>query len=99
MLKWNDVLQFATKGNPKPPRRVEKTEDEWKSQLTADEFYIIRKKGTERAFTGEYCEAHEPGKYACRGCGTLLFDSGLKFESGTGWPSFTQPVSDDVVSY
>src|ERR1044071_5032310 len=46
-----------------------------------------------------YCEAHEPGKYACRACGTLLFDSTVKFESGTGWPSFTQPVSDNVISY
>jgi peptide-methionine (R)-S-oxide reductase len=99
MLKWSDVLQYASKGNPKPPRRVEKTDDEWKDQLTSDEYYIIRKKGTERAFSGEYCEAHEPGLYACRACGTQLFDSGLKFESGTGWPSFTQPVSEDVVAY
>ena len=99
MLKWADVLQYASKGNPTPPRRVEKSDEEWKKELSSDEFYIIRKKGTERAFTGEYCEAHEPGLYACRACGTLLFDSGLKFESGTGWPSFTQPVSEDVVAY
>ncbi|HMJ70977.1 MAG TPA: peptide-methionine (R)-S-oxide reductase MsrB [Cyclobacteriaceae bacterium] len=99
MLKWADVLQFATKGNPKPPLRVEKSEDDWKNELTSDEFYVIRKKGTERAFSGEYCEAHEPGLYACRACGTLLFDSTLKFESGTGWPSFTQPVSEDAISY
>ncbi len=70
-----------------------------KELLTGDEYYIIRKKGTERAFTGEYCEAHEPGKYACRACGTLLFDSTVKFESGTGWPSFTAPASEDVVKY
>lgn len=99
MLKWIDVLQFAGKGNPIPPRRVEKSDDEWKKLLTDEEFYIARKKGTERAFTGEYCEAHDPGLYACRCCGTLLFDSGLKFESGTGWPSFTQPYTPDVVAY
>lgn len=98
MLTWADVLKYASNGNPKPPRRVEKSEEEWKKLLTSDEYYIIRKKGTERAFTGEYCEAHEPGLYACRACGTLLFDSSLKFESGTGWPSFTQPVSDNVVA-
>lgn len=99
MLKWNDVLNFAGKGNPTPPRRVEKTEEEWKKLLTSDEFNVIRRKGTERAFSGEYCEAHEPGRYACRACGTLLFDSGLKFESGTGWPSFTQPVTEDAIAY
>ena len=78
---------------------MEKTEDEWKQVLTADEYYVIRKKGTERAFTGEYCEAHEPGKYACRACGTLLFDSTVKFESGTGWPSFAQPATENVINY
>jgi methionine-R-sulfoxide reductase len=99
MLKWNDVLRFATKGNPVPPRRVQKSDEEWKKILTPDQFMIARKKGTERAFTGEYCEAHEPGLYACRCCNTLLFDSSLKFESGTGWPSFTQPVEENVVAY
>jgi methionine-R-sulfoxide reductase len=99
MLKWIDVLQFASKGNPVPPQRVAKSDDEWKKLLTEEEFYIARKKGTERAFTGEYCEAHDPGLYACRCCGTLLFDSSLKFESGTGWPSFTQPYTENVVAY
>ena len=99
MLKWPDVLKFGKSGNPTPPKKVVKTDEEWKKILTPDQFQVIRKKGTERAFTGEYCEAHEPGLYACRACGTPLFDSGLKFESGTGWPSFTQPVTEDVVSY
>lgn len=99
MLKWNDVLRFAGKGNPTPPRRVEKSDDEWKKILTPEQYMIARKKGTERAFTGEYCEAHDPGLYACRCCNTLLFDSTLKFESGTGWPSFTQPVEDNVIAY
>lgn len=99
MTNWNDVLRYASKGNPAPPKRVEKSEDEWKEVLTTDEYYVIRKKGTERAFSGEYCEAHEPGRYACRACGTLLFDSTVKFESGTGWPSFTQPVENNVINY
>jgi peptide-methionine (R)-S-oxide reductase len=98
-MKWSDVIQYATKGNPTPDKRVEKSEDEWKKLLTPDEFRITRHKGTERAFTGEYCEAHEPGLYACRCCGTTLFDSGQKFESGTGWPSFTEPVKDNVIQY
>lgn len=99
IMKWSDVLMFAKKGNPQPDRRVTKSDDEWKKELKAEEFQILRKKGTERAFTGEYCEAHEPGLYACRGCGTPLFDSRQKFESGTGWPSFTIPVKDNVIKY
>jgi methionine-R-sulfoxide reductase len=98
-LKWLDVLAFASKGNPTPPSRVEKSEEEWKKILTPEEFLVCRKKGTERAFTGEYCEAHDPGLYACRCCGTPLFDSRIKFESGTGWPSFTIPVEDNVIKY
>lgn len=91
-MKWLDVLKYARDGSPAPDKRVEKSDAEWQQQLTPEQFYITRKKGTERAFTGEYCEAHDPGLYACRCCGTLLFDSFEKFESGTGWPSFTIPV-------
>lgn len=99
MLKWIDVLQFANKGNPKPPKRVEKSNEEWKKQLTPEQYQIARLKGTERAFTGEYCEAHEQGLYACLCCGSLLFDSRIKFESGTGWPSFTQPIEENAIAY
>src|ERR1051325_8112414 len=99
IMKWSDVLMFAKKGNPQPDRHVTKSDEEWKKELKPEEFQILRKKGTERAFTGEYCEAHEPGLYACRGCGTPLFDSRQKFESGTGWPSFTIPVKDNVIKY
>lgn len=99
MLKWNDVLNFAKTGNPVPPRRDNRSDEDWKKILSPAEYQIARMKGTERAFTGEYCEAHDPGLYGCRCCGTLLFDSGLKFESGTGWPSFTQPVDPNVVAY
>ncbi|MCX6139685.1 MAG: peptide-methionine (R)-S-oxide reductase MsrB [Candidatus Kapabacteria bacterium] len=73
--------------------KVTKTDEEWKAELTADEFRIARKKGTERAFTGAYWDNHEKGLYLCRCCGTELFPSETKFESGTGWPSFFDPVS------
>lgn len=99
MLKWTDVLKLAGSKNLNPPARIAKTDAEWRALLTEEEFYVTRKKGTERPFTGEYCEAHDPGLYACRCCGTHLFDSGLKFESGTGWPSFTQPVAENAIAY
>lgn len=98
-MNWNDVIKFANNGNPKPPQTVEKTENEWRELLTAEEFRITRMHGTEPAFSGEYCEAHEPGKYGCVCCGTTLFDSGLKFTSSSGWPSFSEPTSDDVIKY
>ncbi len=98
-MNWNDVIRYANNGSPKPDQRVEKTDKEWQNILSPEEFRITRQKGTERAFSGEYCEAHEPGLYACRCCGTLLFDSNLKFESHSGWPSFTEPVKDNVIKY
>lgn len=98
-MKWLDVLRYAREGSPAPEKRVAKSDEEWQQELTPAEFLIARKKGTERAFTGEYCEAHEPGLYACRCCGTLLFDSSTKFESRSGWPSFTVPVKDNVIKY
>ncbi len=99
MIKWLDVLNYARNGNPEPPLRVEKTNNEWKELLTEEEFRITRSKGTERAFTGEFCSAFEPGLYECTCCNTLLFDSNQKFESGTGWPSFTQPLEENVIKY
>ena len=99
MITWQDVLKFTRSGNPKPPEHVVRTEVEWKELLTPEQYQITRKKGTERAFTGAYCKAHEPGPYACRCCNTLMFDSQLKFESGTGWPSFTQPFSENAIAY
>lgn len=98
-LIWKDVLHFAQKGNPTPPRRDERSEEEWRKVLTPDEFYVTRMHGTERAGTGEYCAAFDPGLYECRCCGTLLFDSAEKFESGTGWPSFTQPLAENAIKY
>jgi peptide-methionine (R)-S-oxide reductase len=67
---------------------VQKSEQEWRQKLTADEFYILRQAGTEKPFTGQYVKEKTPGVYTCAGCGNALFDSQTKFESGTGWPSF-----------
>jgi len=98
-MNWNDVIKFANHGSPQPPKRVDKSEEEWKSILTEEEYRITRKKGTERAFSGEYCEAHEAGQYACRCCDTTLFDSTLKFDSSSGWPSFNEPFENNVIKY
>ena len=76
---------------------VTKTDDEWKKTLTADQYYILREKGTERAFTGAYWDNHEKGMYVCAADGQPLFSSEHKFDSGTGWPSYWQPVNKDAV--
>ena len=98
-MKWIDVLKYASQGNPAPDKRVVKSDEDWKKLLTDEQYLVARKKGTERAFSGEYCEAHDPGLYACICCETPLFDSRTKFESGTGWPSFAEPVKDNVIKY
>jgi peptide methionine sulfoxide reductase msrA/msrB len=97
-MNWKDLQQIM-KSNPAPPRRVEKTNEEWKRLLTPDQYLVTRLHGTERPFSGEYCELFTPGIYNCLCCGTALFDSTVKFDSGTGWPSFTGPVNDNVVRY
>ena len=74
--------------------KIIKTDAEWQKQLTPEQFRITRKKGTERAFTGEYWNNHEPGVYQCVCCGMPLFNSETKFESGTGWPSFYTPIAE-----
>jgi methionine-R-sulfoxide reductase len=99
MIEWKDIMSIVKNGNATPPKRVEKSEEDWKRELTEEQFYVTRQKGTERAFSSEMCSKFEPGKYECVCCGTLLFDANEKFESGTGWPSFTQPVSNDVIAY
>ncbi len=99
MLNWNDILKLAENGNHKPPFRVEKTAVEWKEQLSDEAFYVTRNQGTERAHSSNMCTSFEPGKYACACCKVELFDATEKFDSGTGWPSFTQPVDPTHVAY
>lgn len=99
MLKWIDIIRFAGTGNPIPEKKVVKTNEEWHELLTPEEFRVTRLKGTERAHSSEMCSLFEPGKYACVCCGTLLFDANEKFESGTGWPSFTQPATENAIAY
>ena len=77
--------------------KIQKSDEEWASQLTPEQFRIARRHGTERAFTGQYWDEKTPGVYRCVCCGEPLFDSTTKYESGTGWPSFFQPISADKV--
>ena len=79
------------------PTRIEKTDAEWKAGLTEEEYRVLRQHGTERAFTGAYWDTKEPGVYRCAGCGAELFRSDTKYDSGSGWPSFTEPIAPDVV--
>jgi peptide-methionine (R)-S-oxide reductase len=78
--------------------KVDKPEEEWRKDLTPEQYAVCRMKGTERAFTGKYWNHHEQGVYRCAACGAELFGSGAKFDSGTGWPSFTAPMSPDTVA-
>lgn len=73
------------------------TPEEWKSRLTSEEYRVLREHGTERAFTGEFWNHHEKGKYTCAGCGEVLFESDTKFDSGTGWPSYYEPASGNCI--
>ena len=78
-------------------KKVQKSDADWRRDLTPEEYHIMREKGTERAFTGKYYNHHDHGTYVCAACGNPLFNSDAKFESGTGWPSFTVPIAPDAV--
>jgi methionine-R-sulfoxide reductase len=99
MITWSDILEFSQKTNPEPDSKITKSEAEWRQILTPEQFRVTRQHGTERPFSGEYCASFEPGIYGCACCQTPLFDSTEKFESGTGWPSFTQPLKDNAIRY
>jgi len=77
--------------------KIRKTDEEWRQQLTPEQYHVCRQKGTERAFTGAYYDSKEKGVYQCVCCGNELFDSETKFDSGTGWPSFWDPVAEENV--
>ena len=95
---------MTTKTNPETGTttpttpQVSRTDAEWREVLTPEQFRVLRQKGTERPFTGEYHDSKESGTYRCAGCGNPLFSSGTKFDSGTGWPSFTEPLGQDSVA-
>ncbi|MEZ4403701.1 MAG: peptide-methionine (R)-S-oxide reductase MsrB [Kofleriaceae bacterium] len=99
MLTWTTISQRVRDGNPPPPRRVEKDAATWRAELAPDVFLITRTARTERPNSSAMCHSVEPGRYRCACCATLLFDATAKFDSGSGWPSFTQPASDEVVAY
>lgn len=82
---------------PDMTAKISKTDADWARELTPEQFHILREKGTERAFTGAYWDEHRPGVYRCAACGTDLFTSDTKFESGTGWPSFYAPADPNAV--
>lgn len=99
MFTWKEVINFASKGNPAPDQRIEKSESEWRKILTPEQFRITRKKGTESPHSGALCTTYDQGKYNCVCCNTPLFDSTIKFDSSSGWPSFTQPIKENAIKY
>lgn len=99
MLTWKEVTNFSVKGNLNPDSRVEKSDTEWRAQLTPEQFRITRLKGTERPHSRALYSIYDEGKYNCICCGTPLFDSTIKFSSGSGWPSFTQPIKENAIKY
>ncbi|WP_207423434.1 peptide-methionine (R)-S-oxide reductase MsrB [Desertivirga brevis] len=99
MLRWIDVIKYSKYGNPEPVKRIEKSDEEWRMLLTEEQFRITRLKGTEKPYSGMYCRSYEPGQYACVCCRSLLFDSVDKYNSLSGWPSFTQPIQKSALKY
>lgn len=99
MLRWIDVIKYAKQGNPTPPHKDIRTPEEWAAMLSPEVYRITRLHGTERPHSSDMCTSFAAGLYGCACCGTLLFDAREKYDSGTGWPSFTQPYTIEAISY
>jgi len=97
--RWRQIVDLVRNGNAKPPRRVERSDAEWRAILTDEQYRVTRRKDTERPFSSALCSLFEPGLYRCVCCDTPIFDSTSKFDAGTGWPSFAAPIAPDVVRY
>lgn len=95
-LTWPGVLRLAREGNPTPPRRDERTPQQWREVLSREQYRVARSAGTEMPFSSDLCSLFTAGLYQCVCCGTELFDSSTKFESGTGWPSFFNPLPGSI---
>ena len=98
-MNWNQILQTIKNGNAKPKRRVEKTQIEWASLLPQNVYGITREKGTESPYSDASCTLFEKGVYTCACCQEPLFNSAIQYDSGSGWPSFTAPITDATIKY
>lgn len=98
-MNWETVILEANKKREATDLKVVKSDTEWKQILAPEVYQVTRKKGTERPFSSQMCSSFESGKYECVCCGTILFNAEEKFDSGTGWPSFTKPVDDSAIAY
>ena len=98
-FKQETKTNISNKGDKTMIKKVEKTDEEWKKILTPEQYRVMRKRGTEIAFSGKYNDHYEKGSYKCAGCGTVLFSSDTKYDHGTGWPSFTSPVDENHLDY
>ncbi|QMU65664.1 MAG: peptide-methionine (R)-S-oxide reductase MsrB [Flavobacteriaceae bacterium] len=99
MITWKNIIHYTTKENLTPTHRIEKSNDEWKSILTPEQYRITRLKGTERPYTGQLCSIFDAGVYQCVCCKADLFDASIKYDSSSGWPSFTQPIRENAIQY
>ena len=98
ILGLRKEIEMERTSNSVTPEKIEKTDAEWRAQLTPEQYHVLRQKGTERAFTGALTQNHDTGEYMCAGCGAVLFGSDSKFDSGCGWPSFSIPKDSKAIA-